>query len=113
MDSMALANPTPHMTTTYIVAVAAGVVELAISKIKSLRFATEAAITILRIDDRVVVAQQQQRKRKITRYKLDTCISYPLLGGSLSPRSFSSDDTCLLVAGLAARKSLYPLVKDN
>ena len=32
---------------------AAGVVEPAISKIKSLRFATEAAITILRIDDRI------------------------------------------------------------
>lgn len=32
---------------------AAGVVEPAISKIKSLRFATEAAITILRIDDRL------------------------------------------------------------
>lgn len=31
----------------------AGVVEPAISKIKSLRFATEAAITILRIDDRI------------------------------------------------------------
>ena len=38
---------------------AAGVVEPAISKIKSLRFATEAAITILRIDDRITVAQQQ------------------------------------------------------
>jgi T-complex protein 1 subunit alpha len=34
---------------------AAGVVEPAMSKIKSLRFATEAAITILRIDDRVTV----------------------------------------------------------
>lgn len=34
---------------------AAGVVEPAMSKIKSLRFATEAAITILRIDDRVQV----------------------------------------------------------
>lgn len=34
---------------------AAGVVEPAISKIKSLRFATEAAITILRIDDRIQV----------------------------------------------------------
>ena len=32
---------------------AAGVVEPAMSKIKSLRFATEAAITILRIDDRI------------------------------------------------------------
>jgi T-complex protein 1 subunit alpha len=34
---------------------AAGVVEPAVSKIKSLRFATEAAITILRIDDRITV----------------------------------------------------------
>jgi T-complex protein 1 subunit alpha len=32
---------------------AAGVVEPAISKIKSLRFATEAAISILRIDDMI------------------------------------------------------------
>lgn len=34
---------------------AAGVVEPAISKIKSLRFATEAAITIIRIDDMIVL----------------------------------------------------------
>lgn len=38
---------------------AAGVVEPAVSKIKSLRFATEAAITILRIDDRITVAEEQ------------------------------------------------------
>ncbi len=38
---------------------AAGVVEPAISKIKSLRFATEAAITILRIDDRITVSKRQ------------------------------------------------------
>lgn len=38
---------------------AAGVVEPAISKIKSLRFATEAAITILRIDDRITLAKNQ------------------------------------------------------
>lgn len=37
---------------------AAGVVEPAVSKIKSLRFATEAAITILRIDDRITVAKE-------------------------------------------------------
>lgn len=36
----------------------AGVVEPAMSKIKSLRFATEAAITILRIDDRITVSEQ-------------------------------------------------------
>mmetsp|Transcript_1110 Transcript_1110/g.2365 ORF Transcript_1110/g.2365 Transcript_1110/m.2365 type:complete len:545 (-) Transcript_1110:421-2055(-) len=38
----------------------AGVVEPAISKIKSLRFATEAAITILRIDDMIKLAPAQQ-----------------------------------------------------
>lgn len=38
---------------------AAGVVEPAISKIKSLRFATEAAITILRIDDKIKVVPSQ------------------------------------------------------
>ena len=37
-----------------------GVVEPAISKIKSLRFATEAAITILRIDDMIKLAQPEQ-----------------------------------------------------
>jgi T-complex protein 1 subunit alpha len=41
---------------------AAGVVEPAMSKIKSLRFATEAAITILRIDDRVTVTDPQQQQ---------------------------------------------------
>jgi len=39
----------------------AGVVEPAISKIKSLRFATEAAITILRIDDRIILNADQQQ----------------------------------------------------
>lgn len=39
----------------------AGVVEPAISKIKSLRFATEASITILRIDDRITLAKGQQQ----------------------------------------------------
>mmetsp|Transcript_4005 Transcript_4005/g.7700 ORF Transcript_4005/g.7700 Transcript_4005/m.7700 type:complete len:578 (+) Transcript_4005:99-1832(+) len=39
---------------------AAGVVEPAISKIKSLRFATEAAITILRIDDRITLSKDQR-----------------------------------------------------
>lgn len=41
---------------------AAGVVEPAMSKIKSFRFATEAAITILRIDDRVTVSPEQQQQ---------------------------------------------------
>jgi T-complex protein 1 subunit alpha len=40
--------------------VAAGVVEPAMSKIKSLRFATEAAITILRIDDRITLNAEQR-----------------------------------------------------
>ena len=34
----------------------AGVLEPAVSKIKSLKFATEAAITILRIDDMIKLA---------------------------------------------------------
>jgi len=38
----------------------AGVVEPAISKIKCLRFATEAAITILRIDDRIILDKEQK-----------------------------------------------------
>jgi T-complex protein 1 subunit alpha len=40
----------------------AGVVEPAISKIKSLRFATEAAITILRIDDCIKLNPPQQQQ---------------------------------------------------
>ena len=39
----------------------AGVLEPAISKIKSLKFATEAAITILRIDDMSRIAPQQEK----------------------------------------------------
>jgi len=39
---------------------AAGVVEPAMSKVKQLQFATEAAVTILRIDDCVKLAAQQQ-----------------------------------------------------
>merc|ERR1712146_530623 len=38
---------------------AIGVVEPAISKIKMLRFATEAAITILRIDDMIKLAPKE------------------------------------------------------
>ena len=34
-------------------AIAAGVMEPAMSKLKSIRFATEAAVTILRIDDAI------------------------------------------------------------
>ena len=39
---------------------AAGVFEPAISKIKSLKFATEAAITILRIDDIIKLEPQPE-----------------------------------------------------
>ncbi|CAE8736563.1 unnamed protein product, partial [Polarella glacialis] len=40
--------------------VAAGVLEPMVSKLKSLKFATEAAITILRIDDLVRIAPEQE-----------------------------------------------------
>lgn len=43
--------------------ISAGVVEPAISKIKSLRFATEAAITILRIDDRITIQAKEGQQR--------------------------------------------------
>ena len=39
----------------------AGVLEPAISKIKSLKFATEAAITILRIDDLIKLTPEQKQ----------------------------------------------------
>ena len=39
----------------------AGVFEPAISKIKSLKFATEAAITILRIDDMIKLEAEKQQ----------------------------------------------------
>ena len=38
----------------------AGVLEPAMSKIKSIKFATEAAITILRIDDMIKLAPEQK-----------------------------------------------------
>jgi len=40
---------------------AAGVVEPAMSKVKQLQFATEAAVTILRIDDSVKIAPAQEQ----------------------------------------------------
>eukprot|EP00903_Cladosiphon_okamuranus_P018371 g16900.t1 len=46
---------------------ACGVVEPAISKIKSLRFATEAAITILRIDDMIKLDKQEQEDPRARR----------------------------------------------
>jgi len=41
----------------------AGVFEPAISKIKSLKFATEAAITILRIDDLIKLQPKKEEQR--------------------------------------------------
>lgn len=41
----------------------AGVLEPTISKIKSLKFATEAAITILRIDDMIKLDAQEKSGR--------------------------------------------------
>ncbi len=40
---------------------AAGVFEPAISKVKSLKYATEAAITILRIDDMIKLDKEQKK----------------------------------------------------
>ena len=40
----------------------AGVLEPAVSKIKSLKFATEAAITILRIDDMIKLAPEKREE---------------------------------------------------
>ena len=37
-----------------------GVIEPSMSKVKSMKFATEAAITILRIDDMIRLAKPQQ-----------------------------------------------------
>ena len=42
----------------------AGVFEPAISKVKSLKFATEAAITILRIDDLIRIEPEKDKKGK-------------------------------------------------
>jgi T-complex protein 1 subunit alpha len=42
----------------------AGVVEPALSKIKSLRFATEAAVSILRIDDLVKLNNRQEQQQQ-------------------------------------------------
>ena len=40
----------------------AGVLKPAVSKIKSLKFATEAAITILRIDDMIKLAPEKREE---------------------------------------------------
>lgn len=41
----------------------AGVLEPAISKIKSIKFATEAAVTILRIDDRITITPKEKNQK--------------------------------------------------
>jgi T-complex protein 1 subunit alpha len=43
----------------------AGVIEPAISKIKALKFATEAAITILRIDDSIVIEPEKNEEEEM------------------------------------------------
>lgn len=50
------------MNNTVRNSVAAGVVEPMVSKLKSLKFATEAAITILRIDDLVKIAPEPEQQ---------------------------------------------------
>jgi T-complex protein 1 subunit alpha len=42
----------------------AGVLEPCVSKIKCIRFATEAAITILRIDDMIKLAPEKETARR-------------------------------------------------
>jgi len=51
----------------------AGVLEPAVSKIKSLKFATEAAITILRIDDLIKLSPENE---KSYRNHQDQCGDY-------------------------------------
>jgi len=51
----------------------AGVLEPAISKIKSLKFATEAAITILRIDDLIKLNPENEKNY---RNQQDQCGDY-------------------------------------
>jgi T-complex protein 1 subunit alpha len=43
---------------------AAGIVEPAISKIKSFRFATEAAVSILHIDDMIKLNPQREKEQR-------------------------------------------------
>lgn len=54
--------------------VKAGVLEPMVSKIKSLRFATEAAITILRIDDMIKLNPQQEELPQGRHWARKICI---------------------------------------
>lgn len=51
--------------------VKAGVLEPAMSKVKSLKFATEAAITILRIDDMIKMQQEDQNQKSAYQQALE------------------------------------------
>ncbi len=63
-DRVALKNMGLDLVNGVVVdSVARGVLEPALSKVKSLRFATEAAITILRIDDFIKLKPKQQEGR--------------------------------------------------
>ena len=42
---------------------AAGIIEPALSKVKMIQFATEAAITVLRIDDMIKLAPEEQQQQ--------------------------------------------------
>ena len=55
--------PAPLRTRQVVHSLKAGVVEPAMSKVKSLKFATEAAITLLRIDDSIVIRAPEQQGR--------------------------------------------------
>ena len=54
----------PRVTVQVVNNLKAGVVEPAMSKVKSLRFATEAAITILRIDDSIKISAGEPQGRR-------------------------------------------------
>ena len=48
------------METGGLVPIAAGIIEPALSKVKMIQFATEAAITVLRIDDMIKLAPKEE-----------------------------------------------------
>ena len=56
----ALFSPLAPFRVQVVHSLKAGVVEPAMSKVKSLRFACEAAITILRIDDFIKIDKQER-----------------------------------------------------
>ena len=68
----------------------AGVFEPTISKIKSLKFATEAAITILRIDDMIKLAPEEKKGRSYQ----DACNAGDLDGWSNSLDNLSDVRWC-------------------